>query len=127
MEEISKLRIDRWLWAVRIFKTRSMSTIACNAGKVKVNARKVKPSYKIKLGDTITIQKGIVKFAYNVRGLVCKRVSAKIAATHFKDITPEEEKFKMKTANQSVGIRNKGLGRPSKKDRREIEKYRWRN
>ena len=53
-QKISKLRIDRWLWGVRIYKTRSMSTIACNAGKVKVNAKKVKPSYKIKLGKNRT-------------------------------------------------------------------------
>ena len=126
MGEISKIRIDKWLWAVRIFKTRAMSTDACNSGKVKINGKSIKPSYIIKLNETITIQKGIIKFVYNVTGLIVKRVSAKIASENVTDITSEEEKFKMKAAlTQPVAIRNKGMGRPSKKDRRDIDKLKW--
>ena len=126
MKIVSKIRIDKWLWAVRIFKTRAISREACNSGKVKINGKSVKPSRTIKLNETITIQKGIIKFLYKVNGLIEKRVSAKIASENFMDLTPAEEKFKIKAASaQPVGIREKGMGRPTKKDRRNIERLKW--
>ena len=126
MGQVSKIRIDKWLWAVRIFKTRSMSTDACNSGKVKIDGKSIKPSRSIKLNETITVQKGIVKFAYEVSGLIENRVSAKIASENVNDLTSTEEKFKMKAASaQPVATRDKGMGRPTKKDRRNIEKLKW--
>lgn len=123
---MAKIRIDKWLWAVRIFKSRAISTDACNSGKVKIAGKSIKPSRAIKINETITVQKGIVKFVYEVTGLIEKRVSAKIASENVKDLTSAEEKFKMKAAStQPVASREKGLGRPTKKDRRDIEKFKW--
>ena len=127
MAQVAKIRIDKWLWAVRIFKTRAISTDACNSGKVKIAGKSIKPSRGIKLNETITVQKGIVKFVYEVSGLIEKRVSAKIASENINDLTSTEEKFKMKVASaQPVATRDKGMGRPTKKDRRNIEKLKWR-
>ena len=126
MVQASKIRIDKWLWAVRIFKTRAISTDACNSGKVKIEGKSIKPSRAVKLSDTISVQKGIIKFIYEVTGLIEKRVSAKIASENVKDLTSEKEKFKMKVASaQTVATREKGMGRPTKKDRRDIEKLKW--
>ena len=126
MQQVAKIRIDKWLWAVRIFKTRSISTDACNSGKIKINGKSVKPSYGIKLNQILTVQKGIIKFVYQVNGLIEKRVSATIATRNVNDLTSEEEKFKMKAAStQPIGTRDKGKGRPTKKDRRNIEKLKW--
>ena len=126
MVQASKIRIDKWLWAVRIFKTRAISTDACNSGKVKIEGKSIKPSRAVKLNDTISVQKGIIKFIYEVTGLIEKRVSAKIASENIKDLTSEKENFKMKAASaQPVATREKGMGRPTKKDRRDIEKLKW--
>ena len=126
MKQVAKIRIDKWLWAVRIFKTRSISTDACNSGKVKIEGKSVKPSRSIKLKDFITVQKGIVKFVYEVTGLIEKRVSAKIASKNVNDLTSIEEKYKIKAASaQPIATRDKGEGRPTKKDRRDIEKLKW--
>jgi ribosome-associated heat shock protein Hsp15 len=126
MKPVSKIRIDKWLWAVRIFKTRTISTDACNSGKVKIDGKSIKPSRTIKLNEKITVQKGMIKFIYEVTGLIDKRVSAKIASENLKDLTSQEEKFKMKAASaQPVAKRDKGMGRPTKKDRRNIEKLKW--
>ena len=127
MGQVPKIRIDKWLWAVRIFKTRAISTDACNSGKVKIDGKSIKPSRAIKLNETITVQKGIIKFVYNITGLIEKRVSAKIARDNVDDLTSEEEKFKMKAASaQPVAFRDKGIGRPTKKERRDIDKLKWR-
>lgn len=126
MGQTAKIRIDKWLWAVRIFKTRAISTDACNSGKVKIEGKSIKPSRAIKLNETITVQKGIIKFVFEVTGLIEKRVSPKIASESVNDLTSEKEKFKMKAASsQPVASRDKGMGRPTKKDRRDIEKLKW--
>ena len=126
MEQVAKIRVDKWLWAVRIFKTRAISTDACNSGKVKIDGKSIKPSRSIKLNETITVQKGIIKFVYNVTGLIEKRVSAKIAGKNVTDLTSEEEKFKLSAASaQPMGARDKGMGRPTKKERRGIDKLKW--
>jgi len=126
MGQMAKFRIDKWLWAVRIFKTRAISTDACNSGKVKIDGKSIKPSRSIKLNETITVQKGIVKFVYEVSGLIEKRVSAKIASENVNDLTSTEENFKMKAASaQPITTRDKGMGRPTKKDRRNIDKLKW--
>ena len=126
MVQVAKIRIDKWLWAVRIFKTRAISTDACNSGKVKIDGKTIKPSRAIKLNETITVQKGIIKFVYSVTGLIEKRGSAKIACENVNDLTSDEEKFKMKAASaQPVATRDKGIGRPTKKDRRDIDKLKW--
>lgn len=120
--EKEKLRIDKYLWAIRIFKTRSLATEACKAGKVKLNGQNLKPSYEVRLGDTYQVQKGIERKVVKVTGLLAKRGDAKTAALHYEDLTPVEDTFQYKsTFHAPVLKRDRGSGRPTKKDRREID------
>ena len=126
MSSTQIVRIDKWLWAVRIYKTRSMATDACHSGKVKIDGNSVKPSRQIRIDEIITVQKDFVKRKYKVLGLIEKRGSAKIASENVEDITPEEELIKLKTAfSNPVAKREKGKGRPTKKDRRQMGKLKW--
>ena len=127
MASSNKFRIDKWLWAVRVFKTRSMATKACTAGKVKISNSRVKPSRQINVDDIITIQKGLIKITYRVKELINKRMGAKIASNSYEDLTTEDEKAKLKIArSQPLKHHERGSGRPTKKDRRDIEKLKWR-
>ena len=119
---MDKIRIDRWLWAVRIYKTRSIATNACNSGKVKIKGNTIKPSRTIKKGDLLTVRKRYILYTYKVIDLLGKRVSAKFSNDYVKDITPEQEKEKEKI-NLSIPNfkREKGTGRPTKKERRNLE------
>lgn len=122
MAEVEKLRIDKYLWAVRVFKTRSLATEACKAGRVKLDGRSIKPSALVRVGDTYHIQKGVEKKVLTVTGLLDKRVDAKTAVAFYDDITPIEETYRYKTMHRgSVPTRDRGTGRPTKKDRREID------
>lgn len=123
MGQDNKLRIDKWLWAVRVFKSRTLATEACAGGKVKIEGKSIKPSRVIKTGEVVSVQSGYIKRTYRVLGLLEKRVSAKLAMVYAEDITPEEELQKMKIAKYSSYIsRFRGAGRPTKKDRRTLEK-----
>ena len=118
-----KVRIDKWLWAIRIYKTRSLANEACQSGKVKINEARIKPSRIIQIGDRITIQKGYIKHDFEVKGLIEKRVSATLAQQNYIDNTPEEEKVKQNTKLFIPQYkREKGAGRPTKKERREFDK-----
>ena len=117
-----KLRVDKYLWAIRGFKTRSLATEACRAGRVKLNGQQVKASHVVEIGDSYQIQKGIEKRILNVTGLLDKRVDAKTAVNFYEDITPEEETAGYKVLFQAPAFkRDRGAGRPTKKDRREID------
>ena len=120
-------RLDKWLWAARIFKTRSIAADQCRKGKVIVNGEGAKPSKMIKEGDTVEVKQAPIIRKYMVRGVSLKRVSAKLAVDLVEDITPEEEleklrRFRKDPVSVIFGHREKGLGRPSKKERREIDK-----
>ena len=117
-------RIDKWLWATRIFKTRSIATAACKKGKVGVDGVAVKPSRTIKVGDTISVRKPPITYTYSVIGLVQNRVGAKLVPNYLKNITsPDQyELLEMVQINGFID-RQKGLGRPTKKDGREIQKF----
>ncbi len=117
-------RIDKWLWATRIFKTRSIATAACKKGRVCVDGVAVKPSRTIKVGDTISVRKPPITYTYSVIGLVQNRVGAKLVPNYLKNITsPEQyELLEMVKINGFID-RQKGLGRPTKKDGREIQKF----
>ena len=117
-------RIDKWLWATRIFKTRSIATAACKKGRVCVDGIAVKPSRTIKVGDTISVRKPPITYTYSVIGLVQNRVGAKLVPNYLKNITsPEQyELLEMVKINGFID-RQKGLGRPTKKDGREIQKF----
>lgn len=120
--EIEKLRIDKYLWAIRIFKTRSLATEACKAGRVKLNGQNIKPSYVVKVGETYSIQKGIERKVIFVVGLLERRVDAKTAVQFYEDRTPVEETYGFKSVfHAPVLKRDRGTGRPTKRDRREID------
>ncbi|WP_257668866.1 RNA-binding S4 domain-containing protein [Parapedobacter tibetensis] len=120
--EIEKLRIDKYLWAIRVFKTRSLATEACKAGRVKLNGQNTKPSFVVKVGDTYHIQKGIEKKVVKVKGLLDKRVDAKSAINFYEDLTPIAGTPGYKALHQAPVLkRDRGAGRPTKKERREID------
>src|SRR5690606_26968411 len=122
MSEIEKLRIDKYLWAIRIFKTRSLATDACKAGRVKLNGQNVKPSHEVKIGNTYQVQKGIEKKIVKATALLDRRVDAKTAASFYEDLTPLEETYGYKAMYHAPILkRDRGTGRPTKKDRREID------
>lgn len=122
-EPVIKARIDRWLWAVRLFKTRTLATDACRGGKIRVRDEKVKPSYGVKVGEIVEIQSRPITKRLKVVGLVEKRVGAKLVPEFMEDLTPPEAYlFLQQTAAQKVLRRDRGTGRPTKRDRREIER-----
>src|SRR6056297_327542 len=116
-------RIDKWLWAVRIFKTRSMAMNACKKGRVLINGQQVKASKNVKVGEIVTVKKRPVFYKYEVLGILSKRQSAKIAENYKKDITPKEELTKLEAQKlQPFEKRDKGAGRPTKKERRILDR-----
>ena len=116
------IRIDKWLWAVRLFKTRSQAADACRGGKVSVLNQTVKPSREIKIGDVIQIKLSPIIKTVKVIGLLENRVSAKLVVDFVEDQTPIEEYKKLeKDKNEYFIKREKGTGRPTKKDRRELD------
>jgi len=125
MEQQKNIRIDKWLWAVRIFKTRSMAANACKNSKVFIKESSVKPSHIVKIGDVIEVKHLPITRTFKVIGLLEKRVSAKIAKDFVEEITPAEEFEKLKTIrNNPLAFREKGTGRPTKKERRKTDRLR---
>jgi ribosome-associated heat shock protein Hsp15 len=121
--ESKSVRIDKWLWAVRIYKTRSMATDACRSGKVIISDIEVKPSREVKTGDIITVKTGPVKKTIKVLGLLDNRVAAKLVAQFMEDLTPAEEYKKLEMMRDSRFVsRDRGAGRPTKRERRDIDK-----
>jgi ribosome-associated heat shock protein Hsp15 len=115
------VRIDKWLWAVRVFKTRSQATEACRGGKVRMEGQNVKPSREVKEGDEIEIQLGIIKKSLRVAKAAKNRVSAKLVPELAEDLTPADEYEKLDMMRQlNYERRERGAGRPTKKERREI-------
>jgi ribosome-associated heat shock protein Hsp15 len=124
MAEQEKLRIDKYLWAIRLFKTRTMATEACKAGRVKQNGQNVKASVVVKVGDVYQVSKGIEKKVIEVVDLLYTRVESKIAVTKYKDITPLEQTVAYKSMFHAPAMkRDRGTGRPTKRDRREIDDH----
>ena len=116
------VRIDKWLWSVRIFKTRNQATLACRSGKIMISDLPVKPSREIKVGEVITIRLDSFKRSVKVLGMVETRLGAKLVEQFLEDMTNQEEYQKLKLRkDSSSGYRLRGLGRPTKKERREIE------
>ncbi|WP_461487567.1 RNA-binding S4 domain-containing protein [Pedobacter sp.] len=122
MAETEKLRIDKYLWAIRVFKTRSLATDACKAGRVKLKGQNIKPSAVVKIGDIYQISKGIERKVIEVIDFSYNRTDAKIAVTKYKDLTPVEETHAFKSVFHAPTLkRDRGAGRPTKKDRRETD------
>ena len=123
---MDKLRIDKWLWAVRLFKTRTASTKACEAGRVKRGEDKLKASSKVVVGDQLVVRINHINRVIQIENLIEKRVGGAIAQTCFKDLTPPEDLIVPKVKSAFLlpnAFREKGAGRPTKKERRDIEKF----
>lgn len=119
-----EVRVDKWLWAVRVFKTRSQATEACRKGKVLIEGQAVKPSRILKVNETVQVKKSPILHSYRVLGLLGKRLSAKAIREFVENITPEEELDKLRVRDPFFISREKGAGRPTKKERRIIDKLR---
>lgn len=115
------VRIDKYLWAVRVFKTRALAAEACKKGKVIVDEIQVKPSRNISRGDVIRVKKMPVTYAYLVKEPIEKRVGAKIVHLHIEDVTPQEELDKLQMQDDFYVKRDRGTGRPTKKERRLLD------
>lgn len=123
---MDKVRVDKWLWSVRIFKSRTISSDACKSNKVKIDGVALKPSYLVTRGDHLQVTKNGFNFEYKVVELIEKRVSATLAAPCYEDMTPASElnKYENWFVGKSKGeFREKGAGRPTKRERRDIESY----
>lgn len=123
---MKKVRIDKWLWSVRIFKSRTLATNACKSGRVKVEQAPIKASGSVEVGQTVQVRKNGFDLEFRVLKLIEKRVGATLAVECYEDLTPPEELNKFR--NWFVGkgqseVRAKGTGRPTKKDRRELSDY----
>jgi ribosome-associated heat shock protein Hsp15 len=118
-----ELRIDKWLWAVRIFKTRSMATAACRKGRIMIRQVPVKPSRNVNVNDIVEVKRPPVVYTYRVKGLLCKRLSARRVQEYVENLTPQEELDKLAQKDTFFIKRDKGTGRPTKKERRIIDKY----
>jgi len=123
---MDKVRVDKWLWSVRIFKSRTLASNACKKGHVRVDGQILKPSSFVKRGDLLEVRKNNFNMRFKVVELIEKRVSAKLAEPCYEDHTPEEElnKFKAWFMNgRAAEFREKGAGRPTKRDRRQIDGF----
>jgi len=121
-----KVRVDKWLWSVRIFKSRSLATEVCKSGGVRVNDKVVKPAHLISIEDVLTVKKNGFNMVYKVTGLITKRVSATLAAQCYENLTSEEELNKYESwfvGKARPEVREKGAGRPTKRERREIDEW----
>ena len=123
---LEKVRIDKWLWAVRIFKSRTLATDSCKSGKVKMNEQNLKPSYLIQRDDVVQVRKEGFDLTFKVIDLLDKRVGAPRAVLCYENLTSEEELNKFKDwyiGKGSAERREKGAGRPTKRERREIDRF----
>ena len=119
MEKLN-VRIDKWLWMVRLYKTRSIATEACNAGKVKLNGENVKPSRDVRVGEVYEVHIGSLHKTVEVVDAPKSRVGAPLVSQYCTDLTPQSEYDRMKTL-RTQEFRPHGLGRPTKRERRQLD------
>jgi ribosome-associated heat shock protein Hsp15 len=118
------VRIDKYLWAVRLYKTRSLATDACRMGRILINDSPVKPSRSIAGNEILIVRKPPVTYTYRVINPIENRVSPKLVINHIEDLTPDSEKVKLEIRkSSSPSFRKKGTGRPTKKERRVIDRW----
>ena len=116
------VRIDKFLWAIRVFKTRTEATEACKGSKITVNGADIKPSKEVKAGDVIQVRKGAVHYTFKMLAPLEKRVGAKNVARFAENLTPESEMAKLHAPVETFFVkRDRGAGRPTKKDRRQMD------
>ena len=120
MNPAAPVRIDKWLWAVRLYKTRSLAAAACDSGHVRIGEQRVKPSRGVKIGDVIAAANNEITRTVKVVALLDKRVGAKLVGNYMEDLTPASEFEKRREPGyHTVPLRPKGVGRPTKKERRQ--------
>lgn len=124
MNIMEEVRIDKWLWAVRIFKTRTIAADACKKGRVMIDNVSVKPSRNIKVGDVIDVKKPPVTYSFKVLALSDKRMGAKMVPDFMENVTSAEQ-YEFMELNRLSGFidRQRGTGRPTKKERRDLEQF----
>ncbi len=121
---MGEVRIDKWLWAVRVFKTRSLATDACKMNRVSINGQLTKPSRLVKEGDAISVRKPPIEYSFKVLRVLNNRVGAKLVPEYMENVTPKEQYDILELQRLSRFVdRAKGLGRPTKKDRRDMESF----
>ena len=118
------VRIDKWLWAVRVYKTRTIAAEACKKGRVLIDNNSVKPARMIKIGDIVQVKKPPVTYSFKVIDISQKRMGAKLVPNFMENVTPPEE-YEILEMNKLSGFvdRQRGTGRPTKKDRRDMEQF----
>ena len=121
---MNEVRIDKWMWATRVFKTRTIALEACKKNRISVGGVSVKPSRMIKVGDVISVRKPPITYSFRVLDLADKRMGAKLVPQFLENITSPEE-YEILEMNKISGFvdRARGLGRPTKKDRRELDGF----
>ena len=125
MAEKEKLRLDKYLWSIRLFKTRSMAAAACESGKVKQNGTAVKAAKNVAVGDEYEVKTEAKKWRIQVTGLLHNRMAYAEAIKYYVDITPQEEldRMQFQAASFHTGKRKSNIGRPTKKQRREMDDF----
>ena len=121
---MGEARIDKWLWAARIYKTRTIAAAACKKGQISLNGNQLKPSRMIKVGDVISVKKPPVTYSFLVKQTIEKRVGAKLIPEVLENVTPPEQ-YELLEMNRISGFidRARGTGRPTKKERRSLEEF----
>lgn len=121
---MSEARIDKWLWAVRLYKTRTLAAAACKRGQVMMNGVTLKPSRTVREGDVVSVRKPPVTYTFRVRQAIEKRVGAKLVSDVLENITPREQYEILELSRISGFIdRARGTGRPTKKERRDLDEF----
>lgn len=124
MEAISPVRVDKFLWAVRLFKTRSLASEACQKGKVQINGQQIKSSRIVKIGEVVFIKEGPVFKQYKILNISGKRMGAKLTPDFIVEVTPQEDLDMLEMSRLANSMnRARGTGRPTKKDRRDLEDF----
>ena len=122
--EAKEVRIDKWMWAVRLFKTRSIAADACKKGRVMIQGSNVKPSRMLKVGDVVQIKRPPVVYSFKVLALSENRMGAKLVPGFMENVTSPDQLELLELARFSnSGVRDRGTGRPTKKERRDLDAY----
>lgn len=123
---MESVRLDKYLWSIRLYKTRALASEACRAGRIKMAGQVLKASHDVKIGETYDILQDQLHKVIQVKELLGNRISAKLIENYFTDLTPQEEYERIQLARQyGFERRDRGVGRPTKKDRRTIEEFKY--
>ena len=124
MSNLNEARLDKWLWAARIYKTRTLAADACKNGRIAINGAQAKPSRSVKVGDEVSVRKAPVTYTFRVLQTIEKRVGAKLIPEILENITPPEQYEVLEMSRISGFVdRARGTGRPTKKDRRALDDF----